>query len=70
MEDILFLVGVPMSYLTTGVLVMMTLERLAGRPPEDRELTFFGIWAWPVVLFVAGVGYFAVRSAAKEVDEL
>ena len=64
------LVGALLAYLATGAAVMLAANRMADSPLRDDQLRAAGILGWPIVLFVAAAGFFAVWSAQRELDKI
>ena len=62
--------AVVVSYLAAGVLVAVCANRIADEPYDTRMRVATVVFGWPFILFVAGVGYLAVRSAQAEAEKL
>ena len=63
-------VAVVISYLTVGILVAVYANRIADVPYDTRMRVATVVFGWPFILFVAGVGYLAVRSAQAEAEKV
>lgn len=63
-------VAVVVSYLAAGVVVAVAANHIGDEPYDTRMRVATIVFGWPFVLFVAGVGYLAVRSAQAEIEKL
>ena len=58
------------AYLIVGGLVAAAVDLLIDTESHPQPDWFVVALGWPFILFVAGVGYLAVRSAQAEAEKL
>ena len=62
--------AVIVSYFAAGGVVAVAVNHIGDEPYDTRMRVATVVFGWPFILFVAGVGYLAVRSAQAEIEKL